>query len=167
MLSLVAGWFDRKRMGRLGQLHRFSFASIWERAGCPGSRRILGPRWIYFRWRRGFFQATSICWVEARPNLHDGNHGCFDCNELDEFEMNCILFWHQDKRLIVAFGHLLDRCCVSVLCSEYHGFWSWNQKFLCHGNWAQLNLWIHSSYQGYITPEITGKLSRTQHADAE
>ena len=32
----LEGWFDWKCLGWLGQLHRFSIACLWERAGCTG-----------------------------------------------------------------------------------------------------------------------------------
>ena len=74
-LSLVAGWFDRKRMGRLGQLHRFSFASLRERAGCPGSRRILGSSRSLQRRQCWELQAPSCDRNQARSHFHACNHG--------------------------------------------------------------------------------------------
>ena len=38
-----AGWPDWKRLGRLGQLHCLSSASLWERTWCASSRGFLGP----------------------------------------------------------------------------------------------------------------------------
>ena len=74
----LTGWSHWQRLGRLGQLHRLAFASIRERAWSAGPRRILGPRWLYFRWRRRILQAPTLCGVEARKDFHDGCHGCLD-----------------------------------------------------------------------------------------
>ena len=69
------GWFDRKRMGRLGQLHRFSFACIRERARCPGSRRILGSSRALQRRQCWELPAPSYDRNQARPHFHACNHG--------------------------------------------------------------------------------------------
>ena len=74
----LTGWSHWQRLGRLGQLHRLAFASIRKRAWSAGPRRILGPRWLYFRWRRRILQAPTLCGVEARKDFHDGCHGCLD-----------------------------------------------------------------------------------------
>ena len=70
-----AGWPDRKRLGRLGQLHRFSFASLWERVGRASASWVLGSCWVHSGWQRGGLQATSSDWVEARQDFYVGNHG--------------------------------------------------------------------------------------------
>ena len=74
---LHAGWLDRKCLGWLGQLHCFSFACLWEWAGCAGSCGFLGSSWARFGWQRSELWATSSDWVEAWSHFYARNDGIY------------------------------------------------------------------------------------------
>ena len=66
MFMLHVGRFDRKRLGRLGQLHRLASACVRERARSARPRWILGSRWVHRRRQCGELQAPTPDRAEAR-----------------------------------------------------------------------------------------------------
>ena len=80
--SHVPGWPDRKRLGRLGQLHSISFARIREWTRRAGACGFLGPRRIYRRRKRGELQATSCYRDQARSHFDVGHHGIHHPSDL-------------------------------------------------------------------------------------
>ena len=79
----VPGWSDRKRLGRLGQLHSISFARLREWTRRAGARGVLGSRRIYRRWKRGGLQATSRHRDQAWSHFDVGHHGIHHPSDLD------------------------------------------------------------------------------------
>ena len=79
----VPGWSDRKRLGRLGQLHCISFARIREWTRRAGARGFLGSRRIYRRRKRGGLQATSRHRDQAWSHFDVGHHGIHHPSDLD------------------------------------------------------------------------------------
>ena len=66
MCICCGGRLDRQRVGWLGQLHRFSFACIWERTWSASSSGFLGSRRSLSQYKPCSFQ-TSICAVFVCP----------------------------------------------------------------------------------------------------
>ena len=79
----VPGWSDRKRLGRLGQLHSISFARIREWTRRAGARGFLGSRRLYRRRKRGGLQATSRHRDQAWSHFDVGHHGIHHPSDLD------------------------------------------------------------------------------------
>ena len=79
----VPGWSDRKRLGRLGQLHGISFARIREWTRRAGARGFLGSRRLYRRRKRGGLQATSRHRDQAWSHFDVGHHGIHHSSDLD------------------------------------------------------------------------------------
>ena len=104
---MCAGWLDWQCLGWLGQLHRFSFACLWERAWCAGSRGFLGSSWALIRWQRWELQATSPDWVEAWSNFNARNNGIH--NPRDHWQVP----W-----LLVSFCWLEVCRCAQWSCSN-------------------------------------------------
>ena len=77
------GWSDRKRLGRLGQLHSISFARIREWTRRAGARGFLGSRRLYRRRKRGGLQATSRHRDQAWSHFDVGHHGIHHPSDLD------------------------------------------------------------------------------------
>ena len=155
---LNVGWSDWQRLGWLGQLHCFSFASIRERVGCASTCGILGSRWIY-SWRRcGCFQAPSLCWAEAWKDLDDGHHGCFGQNMT---EWSCYYVIHD--RL---YNFIRDLLCLIVLITSWICLLHMVDLNCIHCYFALWLQWCRTdriiSWQGYITPEVVGKLCWSQ-----
>ena len=79
----VPGWSDRKRLGRLGQLHSISFARIREWTRRAGARGFLGSRRLYRRRKRRGLQATSRHRDQAWSHFDVGHHGIHHPSGLD------------------------------------------------------------------------------------
>ena len=79
----VPGWSDRKRLGRLGQLHSISFARIREWTRRAGARGFLGSRRLYRRRKRGGLQATSRHRDQTWSHFDVGHHGIHHPSDLD------------------------------------------------------------------------------------
>ena len=88
----VPGWSDRKRLGRLGQLHSISFARIREWTRRAGARGFLGSRRLYRRRKRGGLQATSRHRDQTWSHFHVGHHGIHHPSDLDFLKLRLKLF---------------------------------------------------------------------------
>ena len=77
------GWSDRKRLGRLGQLHSISFARLREWTRRAGARGFLGSRRFHGRRKRGGLQATSCYRDQAWSHFDVGHHGIHHPSDLD------------------------------------------------------------------------------------
>ena len=81
------GWSDRKRLGRLGQLHSISFARLREWTRRAGPRGLLGSRRFHGRRKRGGLQATSCYRDQAWSHFDVGHHGIHHPSDLAMLEL--------------------------------------------------------------------------------
>ena len=82
------GWSDRKRLGRLGQLHSISFARLREWTRRAGARGFLGSRRFHGRRKRGGLQATSCYRDQAWSHFDVGHHGIHHPSDLDLLKLH-------------------------------------------------------------------------------
>ena len=106
----VPGWSDRKRLGRLGQLHSISFARIREWTRRAGARGFLGSRRIYRRRKRGGLQATSRHWDQAWSHFDVGHHGIHHPSDLDFLKL-CL------KSFKIISVKIIKACCLLMAIS--------------------------------------------------
>ena len=82
------GWSDRKRLGRLGQLHGISFARLREWTRRAGARGFLGSRRFHGRRKRRGLQATSCYRDQAWSHFDVGHHGIHHPSDLDLLKLH-------------------------------------------------------------------------------
>ena len=107
----VPGWSDRKRLGRLGQLHSISFARIREWTRRAGARGFLGSRRLYRRRKRGGLQATSRHRDQAWSHFDVGHHGIHHPSDLAMLELRLRSF--QYSMFLLTFPCLQLHCIVA------------------------------------------------------
>ena len=120
----VPGWPDRKRLGRLGQLHSISFARIREWTRRAGACGFLGSRRIYRRRKRRELQATSCYRDQARSHFDVGHHGIHHPSDLTCW--SCV--WERSVKYVVLKLPCL-RLLYTVAKSTGKLFWTaprWN-----------------------------------------
>ena len=98
----VPGWSDRKRLGRLGQLHSISFARIREWTRRAGARGFLGSRRLYRRRKRGGLQATSRHRDQTWSHFDVGHHGIHHPSDLDLLKLGLKSFKIISVKIIKA-----------------------------------------------------------------
>ena len=106
----VPGWSDRKRLGRLGQLHSISFARIREWTRRAGARGFLGSRRLYRRRKRGGLQATSRHRDQAWSHFDVGHHGIHHPSDLDFLKL-CL------KSFKIISVKIIKACCLLMVIS--------------------------------------------------
>ena len=110
----VPGWSDRKRLGRLGQLHSISFARIREWTRRAGARGFLGSRRLYRRRKRGGLQATPRHRDQTWSHFDVGHHGIHHPSDLDLLRLCFKSFKTISVKTIKARFLLM---AISTMCS--------------------------------------------------
>ena len=100
------GWSDRKRLGRLGQLHSISFARLREWTRRAGARGFLGSRRFHGRRKRGGLQATSCYRDQAWSHFDVGHHGIHHPSDLDLLKLHLRSFQYSMFLLTFPFLQL-------------------------------------------------------------
>ena len=144
----VPGWSDRKRLGRLGQLHSISFARIREWTRRAGARGFLGSRRLYRRRKRRGLQATSRHRDQAWSHFDVGHHGIHHPSGLDLLKLCFKSFKTISVKIIkVCFfvnGHFYNSTIV--------GWTYWQCVFFLNASRWNNPQEITGKFPGYLSP---------------
>ena len=135
----VPGWPDRKRLGRLGQLHSISFARIREWTRRAGACGFLGSRRIYRRRKRRELQATSCYRDQARSHFDVGHHGIHHPSDLTCW--SCV--WECSVKYVV-----LKLPCLQLLYTVAKSI----GKLFWTAPWWNNSQEITGKFPGYLSP---------------
>ena len=134
------GWSDRKRLGRLGQLHSISFARLREWTRRAGARGFLGSRRFHGRRKRGGLQATSCYRDQAWSHFDVGHHGIHHPSDLDLLKLRLRSF--QQRMFLLMFP------CLQL---HYIVAGSTGSLFLNASRWNNPQE-ITGKFPGYLSP---------------
>ena len=142
------GWSDRKRLGRLGQLHSISFARIREWTRRAGARGFLGSRRLYRRRKRGGLQATSRHRDQAWSHFDVGHHGIHHPSDLDLLKLRLKSFKDHFSKDQQSMFFVNVHFCNSTMV----GWTYWQYVFFLNASRWNNPQEITGKFPGYLSP---------------